>query len=72
MNLKIYKPEIRCETKSVFGNRTEHYQHDDERLKTLPVVQAFLADDDLQDMRVCSTNIGFVKTFTKEYVREVI
>ncbi len=36
-----------------------------ERMKKLPVVIAFLDDIDIQEMTLCSTNIGFVYTFTK-------
>jgi hypothetical protein len=31
----------------------------------LSIIAAFLADDDIQEMTICSTNIGFIKTFTK-------
>lgn len=30
-----------------------------------PIIQAFLNDEDLQEMTIVSTNIGFVKTITK-------
>lgn len=38
--------------------------------ESIGVLKAWLADDDLQEITVCSTNIGFVKTFTKSFRRE--
>jgi hypothetical protein len=34
-------------------------------LPRMPVVLAFLADEDIVEMTLCSTSVGFVKTFTK-------
>lgn len=67
MNLEIYNPDIRCQTSSMISGKHEQMAaHTDEQFQG-PVLQAFLADDDLQEIVVCSTNIGFVRTFTKSY-----
>ena len=33
----------------------------------IPLVKAFLEDDDIQEMTIVSTNIGFVKTIRKQF-----
>lgn len=33
----------------------------------IPVVDAFLEDNDIQEITVVSTNFGFVRTYTKQY-----
>jgi hypothetical protein len=33
----------------------------------LPILRAFAEDNDIQEMRLVSTNIGFVKTYSKTY-----
>lgn len=33
----------------------------------IPLVKAFLDDDDIQEMTITSTNIGFVKTLRKQF-----
>lgn len=35
-----------------------------------PIMKAFLEDQDLQEITVCSSNIGFVYTFTKVFEPE--
>lgn len=69
MNLGIYKPEIRERRSSILtGEGEQMIPHDDEGLNRIAVIKAFLDDDDLQEMTVCSTNIGFVRTFRKFYI----
>lgn len=68
MNLKIYKPEITCKGDSMLsGSTVEEIAHSEPRLEKIPILREFMADDDLQEITVCSTNFGFVKTFTKHY-----
>lgn len=67
MNLEIYQPEIRMESTTGIYGKIDQLIHF-EKLRTTPVIRAFLEDDDLRTMTICSTNIGFVKTLTK-YLR---
>lgn len=71
MDLKHYNSEIHCKTKSMIsGKHEEMMPHTDPVFESIGVLKAWLADDDLQEITVCSTNIGFVKTFTKSFRRE--
>lgn len=71
MNLELYNPDIRCRTKSVLsGEHEEFLPHTDIMFQTIEVLKAWLSDDDLQEITVCSANIGFVKTFRKSYRRK--
>jgi hypothetical protein len=66
MNTEIYDPGIWCKTKSVLsGEHAELIDH--QNLPDTAVLKAWLEDDDLQELRVVSTSIGFIKTFTKSY-----
>jgi len=38
-----------------------------EELRQIPILNAFLDDNDIQEITVCSSNFGFVKTFQKRY-----
>lgn len=68
MNIEIYEPEITCKSVSVItGTIEEKIPHTNHCFEKLAVLREFMADDDLQEMTVCSTNIGFVKTFRKQY-----
>lgn len=71
MDTGLYKPHIICETKSVFGNRTEiiNTQDAEYTYSDVPIVKDFLNDNDIQEMRIISTNIGFVKTFRKQFLQ---
>ena len=60
----IYKPHVRWESKSIFG---ESRGTADLSIADQPILQAFWADNDIQEVRVVSTNIGFIRTYTKEY-----
>jgi hypothetical protein len=69
LNLSIYAPEIDCETSSLLsGQHKETVRFD--VLPDIPVIKAWLGDDELQYLRVCSTNIGFIRTFQKRYKRD--
>ena len=66
MKLAIYDENITCVTRSVIsGNHTEKVNF--QKLPDIAVLNAFLDDDDLQQMTITSTNIGFTRTFTKNY-----
>jgi len=66
LNLSIYDPEIDCKTSSILSGKHDEVTHFSE-LPDIPVIKAWLADDDLQSLQVCSTNIGFVKEFQKRF-----
>lgn len=69
LNLALYEPEIECQTSSMLsGKHSEVVQFD--ALPDIEVIKAWLADDDLQYLRICSTNIGFVRTFQKRLKRD--
>jgi hypothetical protein len=68
MNLKYFQPEIICKTNSVIsGLHTEAVRFDD-ALFDIPILEAFVEDEDLYEMTIVSTCIGFVKTFTKQFI----
>ena len=51
------------------GKYKEVVNHTD--LPPIPVLQAWLADDDLQSLKICSTNIGFIREYQKRYARPI-
>ena len=68
MNLEIYKPEITVKSKSVLSGETEKIlNYDDEWIQSMPILKAWIEDDEIQQIQIVSTNIGFIKTFTKSY-----
>ena len=73
MNLEVYSPKLRLKSTSTFTGTIERDVEAGDAI--LPwhnaLVQAFLADDDLQEMTIVSTNIGFVKTLTKQYAKAI-
>ena len=67
--LEIYLPIIRVTTKSVLSG--EHVEYEDWKLwnnDKLPILCEFFKDNDLQEITICSGNIGFIKTFRKFYI----
>ncbi len=60
MNLNIYDEMITLESIGILSGKTSGVILWS-NLDNIPVIQAFLNDDELQEMTVCSTNIGFVK-----------
>lgn len=66
INQQLY-PVVTVESKSVFGDSYEILSFDEAiaNFSKLPIVIAFLQDDEVQEMMIRSTNIGFVKTFRK-------
>lgn len=70
MDLKLYNPTIRVKNQSVLSGEWEADVPLDEferNFSVFPLVMSFLEDNDIQEMRVTSTNIGFNKTFTKYF-----
>lgn len=68
MNLDIYDDLIRVRSVSMLSGRLEEVAPV-ERLILVPtdseIVKAFLADDEIQEISISSTNIGFTKTVRK-------
>lgn len=65
----IYKPAIKYESISILAGKTEMdvIPGDNNLLWDAPLIAAFMADNDIQQIKFVSTNIGFVKTLTKQY-----
>jgi|GEM_PF-5891460 len=68
MNLELYNADIICKTNSMIsGKHEELLPHTDSVFNEIRILKSFLEDDDIQEIKLCSTNIGFVKSFTKSY-----
>lgn len=67
MNLEIYKPELREKRMSMIGGKREGEILHTNTIFKEPVLAAFLEDNDLQEITIASSCIGFVYTFTKQY-----
>lgn len=63
----IYQPTLHYEGSSMIAGKTdmEVTPGDDNLPWDAPLIAAFMADNDIQQIKFCSTNIGFVKTLTK-------
>ena len=77
MNRKIYEDQIHHKGFSAFseGKETEGYDSEEELRKNFPpgtIIDAFLNDDDVQQIKVVSTNIGFARTYTKIFRKGII
>lgn len=68
MNLSIYYPKIRITSNGALSGKNDRFEHYETHwFNKIPTVNAWLADDDLQQLEVCSSNIGFIYTFRKFY-----
>jgi len=68
MNLDTYYPKIRIISNSALGGKQDRFEdYDNSWFNNIPTVKAWLEDNDLQELTVCSGNIGFVYTFRKFY-----
>ena len=62
----LYESMIEVSGQSVFNEpSTDRIPIAD--LPQIPILTAFLEDDDIQEITVCSSNIGMVRTFRKIY-----
>lgn len=69
MNLELYKAEVLMKgTSAIAGVQKEFIPYKYTALPQTPLIKAFLDDDDIQEITVCSSNIGFVRTFQKQYI----
>lgn len=60
--------KIKITGQSLFRGEVDEIKTEAEvsiNFRKIPVIEAFLKDNDLAEMTVCSPNIGFVYTFTK-------
>ena len=68
MDLETYQPKLKYRSNSVISGEIEsEIEHSDPIFNSIPVLKAFIEDNDLQEITVTSTNIGFVKTFRKQF-----
>ena len=68
INLDLYSEMISVKVVSMLSGKYEYvvpYLELDES----PILTHWLRDDDLQEITVCSTNIGFCRTYSKQYKR---
>ena len=75
MNKKIYEDKIHDVGFSVFtgGEETEGYNTEEELRKIFSlnsIIGAFLDDDDIQQIKIVSTNLGFGRTYTKRFRKD--
>lgn len=69
LNLDAYQPRIDVFGKGVLSGEWKKLVELDDPLLQMPVVQAFLADDDLQAITVVSSCVGLIYTYQKRYVQ---
>lgn len=68
MNLEIYSDSIREKGTTLIRGKVERFVTYQDMLKhESPIIQEFLKDDDIQEISVCSTNLGIALTYTKVY-----
>ena len=75
MNTKIYEDKIHFRGFSVFtgGKETEGYTTEEELRQYFSqnsIIGSFLDDDDVQQINIVSSNLGFVRTYTKKIRKE--
>lgn len=73
INEDIYQRTLRLKSSGVLSGQFDQDVEVGDESVPLPwdcdLVKAFLADDDIQEMTITSTCIGFTKTLTKQYKR---
>ncbi len=68
MNLTTYYPMIRVISNGALSGKNDRFEHyETEWFNKIPTIKAWLEDNDIQEITVCSSNIGFVYTFRKFY-----
>lgn len=64
----IYNDEVIVDVLSMrTGEHTDKESLSELKESNIAILRAFAEDDDIQEMRVVSTNIGFVRTYNKTY-----
>ena len=70
MDTELYLDELYIKSNTILAGRIEYFIHiEDPHLKQ-PILQLFLEDDDLQEITICSSNLGFVRTYRKCFNNE--
>lgn len=64
--IDIYIPEIHVKSKSMLEELGYTTQYDSDEMSH-PILKAFIDDNDIQEIRICSSNIGFIRTYSKYY-----
>ena len=67
MNLKIYKKDLRYKNSGILSGQKDILINYKNKIFNIPVMKEFLNDNDLQEITIISTCVGFKKTFTKIY-----
>ena len=68
LNQKLYKPHLLMKgISAIAGEQTEFKPLLAAQLPKTPLIDAFLADDDIQEITCISTNLGMVRTFRKQF-----
>lgn len=67
MNLELYSERLIVKSFGVFGKSVKAVTASELRGKGIPVISAFLDDNDLQEMTVSSTSIGAHREYSKVY-----
>lgn len=73
LNLKLYRPTILVKGGSVFTgfvDKDKWVPHHHSSLPKEKLMEAFLSDDDIQEMSIVSTNFGIARTYQKQYRKE--
>ena len=65
--LDLYKPELKIKVISVLTDGLEYEMDWQNNHLQQPLYQAFLNDDNLQEMTLCSSSLGFVRIYAKQY-----
>lgn len=68
---KLYSSKLRYRNSSIIAGELEgEIEIGDPRIPWHdPIISAFLDDDDIQEITLVSTCVGFVKTLTKQYAK---
>ena len=62
---RTMKTELWLKSKGALSGERDWRKEDESNWKEMPVVVAFLADEELQEMSIVSTGTGFIYTFQK-------
>mgnify|MGYP001103943980 CR=1 FL=1 len=65
-----YEQAVWIKGQSVFRELPEWERLELTALRETPLIKAFLADDDIQEITFASRNLGMVWTYQKRYRRE--
>jgi hypothetical protein len=68
--MSLYSDTVSVEVASMLsGKHTDTESLAELKQSTIGVLREWANEDDLQYLRVCSTNIGFVRTYQKQFER---